>query len=198
MLRYLCKKPVSFSPSLRWVPLSLFLGRFSLIRQKHHQKFQTSIILTVATPSGNPQKLSVNSASGHGVKKSERTVRGSDIYLHLNDVWEFPQWRRMEWDRLSYTRGTVPCSLNILEHVEEDEEAESCHIHIKQFAEWPIHWNFNLSNIPLIIYQIYWFTKKPLLIIYIKFIAICIGPVSMVEQLFLFVFRIALLGNSVY
>lgn len=40
---------------------------------------------------------------------------------------------------LSYTQGTVPCSLNILEHVEEDEEAESCHTHIKQFAEWPIH-----------------------------------------------------------
>lgn len=51
----------------------------------------------------------------------------------------------------------------------------------------------SIDNLPsLLIYQ-----KNPL-IIYIKFIEICIGPVSIVEQPFLFVFRLALLGNSVY
>ena len=52
----------------------------------------------------------------------------------------------------------------------------------------------SIDNLPnLLIYK-----KKKNLFDYIKFIAICIGPVSMVEQLFLFVFRIALSGNSVY
>lgn len=52
----------------------------------------------------------------------------------------------------------------------------------------------SIDNLPnLLIYK-----KKNLLIIYIKFIAIFIGPVFMMEQLFLFVFRIALSGNSVY
>ena len=50
------------------------------------------------------------------------------------------------------------------------------------------------DNLPsLLIYK-----KKILLIIYIEFIEICVGPVSIMEQLFLFVFRLALLGNSVY
>lgn len=91
------------------------------------------------------------------------------------------------------------CSMQ-LEHTEtcrEEEEADSCHIHLKQICRMANSLKNQLAkhstdNLPNLLIH-----KKPL-IIYIKFIAICIGPVFVMEQLFLFVFRIALSGNSVY